>query len=60
LPKYRKVLLKYPLFGCGTYKLFDVADLKPWEQFSLILLNIEHKYSGAKLLIHLNIRVALW
>jgi hypothetical protein len=22
--------------------------------------NIEHKYSGAKLLIHLNIRVALW
>ena len=21
---------------------------------------VEHKYSGAKLLIHLNIRVALW
>ena len=47
VPEYRKVLLKYSLFGCGTCKLFDVADLKPSGQFSLILLNIEHKYSGA-------------
>jgi hypothetical protein len=28
-PEYRKVLLKYSLFGRGTCKLFDVADLKP-------------------------------
>ena len=29
VPEYRKVLLKFSLFGCGTCKLFDVADLKP-------------------------------
>ena len=33
VPEYRKVLLKYSLFGCGTCKLF-----KPQGQFSLILL----------------------
>jgi hypothetical protein len=60
VPEYRKVLLKYSLFGRGTCKLFDVADLKPQGKFSLILLHIEHKYLGAKLLIHLNIRFALW
>jgi uncharacterized protein (DUF608 family) len=27
VPKYRKVLLKYSLFGRGTCKLFNVADL---------------------------------
>jgi hypothetical protein len=47
VPEYRKVLLKYSLFGRGTCKLFDVADLRPSVQFSLMLLNIEHKYSGA-------------
>ena len=52
VPEYRKVLLKYSLFGRGTCKLFNIADLKPYGQFSLIQLNIEHK-----LLIHLNIRV---
>ena len=26
VPEYRKVLLKFPLFGCGTCKLFDVAE----------------------------------
>jgi hypothetical protein len=59
-PEHRKVLLKYSLFGRGTGKLFDVADLKTSVQCLLILLNIEHKYSGTKLLIHLSIRVALW
>jgi hypothetical protein len=29
VPEHRKVLLKYSLFGCGTCKLFDCADLKP-------------------------------
>jgi hypothetical protein len=30
VPEYRKVVLKYSLFGRGTCsKLFDVADLKP-------------------------------
>jgi hypothetical protein len=29
VPKHRKVLLKYSLFGRGTFKLFDVTDLKP-------------------------------
>jgi hypothetical protein len=29
VPKYRKVLLKYSLFGRGTFKLFDVTDLRP-------------------------------
>jgi hypothetical protein len=27
VPKYRKVLLKYSLFGRGTFKLFDVTDV---------------------------------
>jgi hypothetical protein len=29
VPEYRKVLSKFSLFGHGTCKLFDVADLKP-------------------------------
>jgi hypothetical protein len=41
VPEYRKVLLKYSLFGCGTCKSFDVADFKPQGQFSLILLKID-------------------